>query len=162
VGNDADLADGLAVRHQLRHQRMAGFVVCNGCSFLLIHHPALFLRTRNYAFDSRLEVRQRNGLGLTTCGHESRLIHSVRQIRPAESGGNASGPFQIEIRCQSYVPAMYLQDLNSADEVWIANGNLAIKASGAEKRGVEYFRTVGSSHDNDWCTRIRLEAIDLR
>src|SRR5208337_3313743 len=56
VRNDADFADRFAMRHQLSHQCVAGLVVGNRGSFLLVHHPALFFGTRSIAASKSFNV----------------------------------------------------------------------------------------------------------
>src|SRR5208282_2856431 len=162
VWNDADLANRFAMRHQFSHQCMARLVVCNRGSFLLVHHPALFLGTRNHPFDGSLEIIQRDCRSLVPGSEECRLIHGIRQISPADTSRYPGGPLQVKVRRQLHILAMNFQDLHSADKIRIADGDLAVKASRALKCRVEHFRTVGGSHDDYRSARIGLEAVDLR
>src|SRR5208283_2843562 len=61
-----------------------------------------------------------------------------------------------------YTLAVNSQDLHTADEIRIADGDLAIKAAGAQKRRIEHLRTVGGSHDNHWGAGVSFEAVNLR
>src|SRR5208283_6120088 len=61
-----------------------------------------------------------------------------------------------------YTLAVNSQDLHTADEIRIADGDLAIKAAGAQKRRIEHLRTVGGSHDNHWGAGVGFEAVNLR
>src|SRR5208337_2255419 len=54
------------------------------------------------------------------------------------------------------------QDLHSANQIWIADGDLAIKAARAQKRRVEHLRTVGGSHDDYRGAGVGFEAVNLR
>src|SRR5208337_3193774 len=54
------------------------------------------------------------------------------------------------------------QDLHSANEIGIADSDLAIEAARAQKCRVEHFRTVGGSHDNYRGAGVGFEAVNLR
>src|SRR5208282_4984898 len=161
VWNNADLADRFTMRHQFSHQRVAGLVKCNRGSLLLVHHSALFLRTRNHPFDGSLEIIQRNCRGLVPGSEQGRFIHGIRQISAAEASCHPGGPLQVKVCRQLYVLTMNLQDLHSSNEIWIANGDLAVKAARAQKCWVEHLRTVGSSHDDHWGAGVGFETVNL-
>src|SRR5258708_37069500 len=79
----------------------------------------------------------------------------------AETSCQPGGPLQVKVCRQLYILAMNPQDLHSADEVRIANGDLAVKAARALKCRVEHLGTVGGSHDNHWRAAVGFEAVNL-
>src|SRR5208337_856702 len=147
--------------HQFSEERVAGLMVCNPGSFLLVHHAAPFLGTRNHPFDSSFEIIQRYCRGLIAGSEQCRLIHGVLQVSATETSSDPGGPLQVELSRQLYVLAMNLQDLHTADEIWIANGDLAIEAARAHKCRVEHLGTVGCGHDNDRGSGVGFEAVKL-
>src|SRR5208337_2660788 len=48
-----------------------------------------------------------------------------------------------------------------ADEVRIANGDLAVKAARAQKRRIEYFRAIRGSHDDHGGAGVAFEPVNL-
>src|SRR5258708_22669404 len=80
----------------------------------------------------------------------------------AETSCQPGGPLQVKVCRQLYILAMNQEDLSSADEVRIANGDLAVKAARALKCRVEHLGTVGGSYDNHWRAGVVFEAVNLR
>src|SRR5690606_8358783 len=52
---------------------------------------------------------------------------------------------------------VYFKNLFPTDQVRLINGNLAVKASGAQQRGIQDVRSICSRHDDD--SRIGTEAV---
>ena len=69
---------------------------------------------------------------------------------------------KVKVCRQLYTLAVNSQDLHSANEIGIADGDLAVKAPRALKRRVKHLRTVGGSHDNHWGAGVGFESVNFR
>jgi hypothetical protein len=161
VRDDTDFADRFAMRHQLSHQRMAGFVVGDRSTFLLVHHPALFLGTGNDSFDGRLEVIHCDPSSLSPGSSQCCLIYGILQIRSAKPSCDSCGLVDVKAWGQSDALSVNLQDLYPANQIGIADSDLAIKAARPHKRRIEYLRAICGCHNDDRRAGVALEAVNL-
>ena len=157
--DDADLADGIAGRHEARDEAWP-HSWCDGLALLWVHHPAALLEAAEDALDRGFEVGEGDARALTA-RRQRRLVDHVRQIGAAESGGQARSAFQIEVRCKRDAAAVNLQDLQPPDQVGVSEHDLAIEPTRPQQRRIQNLRTIRGRHDDDGVLGAGVEAVDL-
>ena len=159
VGDDGDLADGVAGLQQGGHQGVAHLVVGDD-ALLDGGEDGVFLLG---AGDDHLVAHQQvllvHGHAALADGPEGGLVDEVRQVRANGTGGLLGDLVQVHILRQTDPAGMDLQSLQTALEVGAVHDDPAVEAAGAEQGLVQNFGAVGGGQDHD--ALVGIEAVDL-
>ena len=132
-------------------------MIGNNPFFLIGKNGVFALITRNYNFDAFFKVGLRNKLSAGTYGMKCGFVDYVGKLCAGGAGGHSCYCGEIHIGFKLDFLCVNAQNSFSAFKVGKLNGNAAVKTTGARKRRVKGFRTVGSGKNND--TVVALKAI---
>jgi hypothetical protein len=110
------------------------------------------------SFASSNSAASRDALAAAGCEQGS-LVDEVGKVRAGEAGRAARDGFRLDIFRERHIAHVDFEDFLAADDVRIADGDLAVKTAGTQQRRVEHVRTVRRRHDDD--AFVGFEAVHL-
>ena len=138
---------------------VAGLVDGGRVALPVVHYEALALDAHQDFVARVLDVRAADRLRAVARRGNRRLIQEVREVCAGEAGRAARDPRQVEAVFERQLARMDAQYLLAPAHVGEVDGDLAVEATGARERGVEYVGAVGRGDDDDAAQL--LEAVHL-
>ena len=96
-----------------------------------------------------LDILHGDGLAVLAGRQQRRLVGEVFEIRTGKAAGGTGDDRQIHIGADGLVAGMDAQDGLAALDVRIIDGDMTVKAAGAQQRRVQDILAVGSRHDDN-------------
>ena len=115
---------------------MARLVVGDYFAFLLAYDAALALGTGHDAVDSLFELRHAELFLVAARREKRRFVDEVREVRSDESGRPARNNVDVHIVLYLLVAEVDLQNVAASVHVGAVDDDLAVEASGTQKRRV--------------------------
>ena len=157
--NDGDAVDGLVRRQRVHHDGMARLVIGGQFPLVLRHNAAALLGSGEDLDLRLLEVRHGDELVAAARAQQRRLVGKVLKVRAGEARRAPRDLGKVHVLGKRLVGGVDLQNVLASLDVGIADVDLAVKAAGAQQRGVEDVRAVGR-RENDHAV-VRAEAVHL-
>src|SRR5919108_2005229 len=164
------VAEGLAARddrrllhregaaHEVRHERVAAFVVSEDPLLLLGHHAPL-LQSGDHALHRVVEVRLVDVLLVLAPGEDRGFVRDVREVGAGQPGRLSRDRRQVDVGGERLAAGVDVEDRLAAVQVGRRDEDLAVEAAWAEQRRVEVLETVRGGHDDDLVAVV--EAVQL-
>ena len=106
------------------------------------------------------EVLCRDHVAVVAHRVDRRLVQEVGQVRAGEAGRGAAHGVKVDVRGEVLVMRVHEQDRGALALVRERDLDGAVKAAGAQQRGIKGLGAVGGRHHDD--ARRRVEAVHLR
>jgi hypothetical protein len=123
-------------------------------TLFLAQHPVLFLDAGHDTLDRDGEVVERHFLRVAPGRRDGRLVDQIGEVGAGETGGEARDLVQIDIRTNTDLANMHLENGLPTAAVGAIDQHLPVETSGAQQRRVEDFGTIGCRQQNDAGARI--------
>ena len=147
------------LRHQTPDNGVTGLVVSRITLLFLAHDHGFALGAHHDLVFRELKLFHGDQTLVTTGRKQRSFVHQVRQVSTREAGRATGNQHRLYSIGQRHFLHVHLEDLLTTDDVRQPDNDLAVKATWAEQRRVQYVRTVGGgNHDNAFVT---LEAVHL-
>eukprot|EP00038_Savillea_parva_P002189 m.111489 g.111489 ORF g.111489 m.111489 type:complete len:439 (-) comp10753_c1_seq1:45-1361(-) len=147
------------LRHQTPDNGVTGLVVCRITLLFLAHDHGFALGAHHDLVFRELKLFHGNQTLVTTGRKQRSFVHQVRQVSTRETGRATGNQHRLHPIGQRHFLHVNLENLLTTDDVRQPDNDLAVKATRAEQRRIQYVRTVGGgNHDNAF---VALEAVHL-
>jgi hypothetical protein len=138
---------------------MSHLVKRDDLPLLGIEQAVALLQPRDHAFDRVVEVGHGDRLAVTPSRQQCCFVHEIGKIGAGESRRQRRHRFRIDVGGEMNFLHMDFEDFDAPLLVGTVDQHLAVEAAGAQQRGVENFRPVGSGEDDE--ARARVETVEL-
>ena len=138
---------------------MPALMIRRKALFLITHDLGFALRSGHDTFNGFLEGIHADRLLIATRRKQRRLIHEIAEIRTRKARRPPCQDIEIRILVHWLALRMHLQDCQAAAHIRLIDHDLTVETAWAQKRRIEYVRTVRRRDDDD--ALIRRKAIHL-
>ena len=140
--NDGDLVDRRIVGRKSADERVPRFVERDDAPFFFVFLARLFFETDAHFVDRVVKIGHRHFRVSVAYGEQCRFVYDVRKVGPRKTYRTVGEGFEIDVGIELDVFRVDAQNLFPALDVGTFDGHLAVKAAGAQKRGIEYVGAV--------------------
>ena len=116
---------------------------------MVVHDARALLRAGDDAVDGLVDGAVVDELHVRAGGEQRGLVEDVCQVCTREAGGTLGDLAQVNLRGERLALSMHLEDRLSALEIRGLDGDLAVKAAGAQQRRVEDVGAVRGGDQDD-------------